>query len=81
MAKRFEDLIRQVGQWRQANEIRAYVKAIRHAPGRWAPAVSMDQRLGAVPTIGSAQATDLMGGETQEVSRFDHEQLAAVQGL
>jgi hypothetical protein len=49
VAKRFEDLIRQMGQWWQANEIRAYVKAIRHAPGRWAPAVSMDQRLGAVP--------------------------------
>jgi hypothetical protein len=28
-ARRFEDLIRHVGQWRQANEIRAYVKAIK----------------------------------------------------
>ncbi len=28
-ARRFEELVRQVGRWRQADEIRAYVKAIR----------------------------------------------------
>ncbi len=28
-ARRFEELVRQVGQWRQANEIRAYVKAVK----------------------------------------------------
>jgi hypothetical protein len=54
---------------------------VRHAAGRWAPAVSMDQRFGAAPTNGSAKAPDLTGGETEEVSRFGHEQLAAVQGL
>ena len=29
-AKRFEELIRQVGQWRQASEIRAYVRAVKN---------------------------------------------------
>jgi hypothetical protein len=28
-ARRFEELIRQVGQWQQANELRAYVKAVK----------------------------------------------------
>lgn len=28
-ARRFEELIRQVAQWQQANQIRAYVKAVR----------------------------------------------------
>lgn len=52
-----------------------------HAPRRPATAVPMDQGLGAVPAVRSAQAPDLTDGETQEVGRLDHPKLAAVQGV
>jgi len=53
---------------------------IRHAPGRWATAVPMDQRLRAVPADRSAQAPDLTSRETQKVGRCGHQKLAAVEG-
>src|SRR3989337_1796876 len=50
------------------------------APGRATTAVAMDQGLGAVPAVRPAQTPDLTGGETQEVGRFGHVNLAAIQG-
>jgi len=51
------------------------------APGGGTTAVPMDQRLGAVPAVRPAQTPDLTGGEAQKVSRFGHQELAAVQSL
>jgi len=51
-----------------------------HAPGRATTAVAMDQGLGAVPAVRPAQTPDLTGGEAQEVGRFGHVNLAAIQG-
>ncbi len=52
---------------------------IRYAPRGVAPAVPMDQGLGAVSADRPAQAPDLTAGETQEFGRFRHQKLATVQ--
>ena len=57
-----------------------HADGVGHAPGRPAPAVPMDQGLGAVPAVGPAQTPDLTGGAAQEVGRFGRQKLAAVPG-
>ena len=57
-----------------------HADGVGHAPGRPAPAVPMDQGLGAVPAVGPAQTPDLTGGQTQQVGRFGRQKLAAVPG-
>ncbi len=52
---------------------------VSHTPGRAATAVPMDWGWGPCRRY-SAQASDLTAGETQEVGRFSHQKLAAVQG-
>ncbi|HEU4798576.1 MAG TPA: hypothetical protein VFT63_06580 [bacterium] len=54
---------------------------VTHAPRRATATVSMDEGFGAMPAICAAQAPDLTGGESQEVGRFSHEKLGAIQGI
>lgn len=54
---------------------------VTDAPRRPATAVPMDEGFGAMAAIGSAQAPDLPGRESQEIGGFGHQQLAAVQGI